>query len=359
MGGLLLTGSSSAAIGSTKRSGVPTLVLPVVPPSELVDLLADQAFTGSGDITTAGLATAGTGLVGVIGSGAITLAGLNTAGTGLVGVLGSGSIVTAGLNTAGTGKVGVLGAGTVQTAGLATAGLGSVANNIGAGTIQTSGLNTAGSGSLTFSGSGAVAQAGLNTAGAGNVIAPVTGSGAVAQAGLNTAGAGNVVPPITGSGAMTVGGLRTAGTQGAGIDPYAWFPGDPGPGPPTQPGRRIRRNAELTEEEEERRRRRRKHRHPLRIPKALRALEPLAFPPPLDVLPLPEALGVPDLAPVQLIDPAALRRPVDPAVDAAVMEPIEPEAEGAHWTSYAHLPYTAQDEVEDLEAVLAAVLRRG
>lgn len=146
------------------------------------------------------------------------------------------------------------------------------------------------------------------------------------------------------------------GAPVAPFDPYAWFPGDPGPQPPTKPGR-VRRNAELTEEEEEKRRKRkRRHRHPLRIPAAL--LEAVEFPPPLEVPALAEPVPIPELAPFTPINPEDVRSPIDQVVAPLAMAP-PPEPQGAHWTEYQHIPYAMEEENEELQAILAAVLRRG
>lgn len=132
---------------------------------------------------------------------------------------------------------------------------------------------------------------------------------------------------------------------GVPFDVYAWFPGDPGPGPPTRPGRRYEEYAQ------DRPRKRRKG--PLRIPvAAARHLEEV--PGALPLLPFPLTWPRP------LADLAALGPLPAPQRSAAAVPdvyPVPPGA-GADWTAYAHLPIDPAEEEEELAILLHLGRRR-
>jgi hypothetical protein len=122
------------------------------------------------------------------------------------------------------------------------------------------------------------------------------------------------------------------------FDPWAPFPGDR-PFPP----------------KEKKAGKKRRHRHPLRIPRALRPL--VELPGPL-IPPLPlEVPAGPELVPPPWVEaPAGPEAPVEaPAMAQRELPAKELEV---HWTEYAHLPYTAEEELEDLYLILGATLKR-
>lgn len=136
-------------------------------------------------------------------------------------------------------------------------------------------------------------------------------------------------------------------TGGTVLDP--WFPG---PGGQAEVVWRLHRPGERKTGK------RKKHRHPMRVPRALRVVEVIEFPPPLQLPPLQEPLPPPEPQPFIGIRPEDVRPPLEPMAGEAAPMVAEMEEQPAHWSEYAHLPYTAEDENEELQAILAAVLRR-
>lgn len=306
---------------------------------------ASDPTSVSAAITTGGLNTSGAGKTGAIGSGAVTVGGLVTVGAGKTGAIGSGAVTVGGLVTSGTGSQVFSGTGAITPAGLNTSGQGK-AGALGSGAITIGGVASSGAGSITFSGSGTVTTAGLGLSGSGSVEgAGVSGAGAITTGGLAVSGSGTVTPPPTGSGAITTAGLSLGGTGTVSgvdqpIDP--WFPG---------------RGEQITwQPRQPAKKKGKKHRHPMRIPRALRPVElpPVEFPPPLIIPPVPEApapLGQP-FSPFDLP-----QRPISPLhPQGEIAAPAPPEPTGAHWSQYADQPYTCRDELEDMEIILAAVV---
>jgi hypothetical protein len=368
-------GDPSATADFAATSGLTTDLVPwwrhdPLGATELV--FQTPGATGTGDIDTAGVSSTGAGKAGAIGSGTAQQAGLSTTAAGKAGAIGSGSITPAGLSSAGAGALSISGTGTITVAGLDTDGTGTAggppvepegagalttsglsvagqgkAGAIGAGAIAVGGVGTAGAGAQVFSGVGAVTVGGLVTAGAGKTGS--IGSGAVSPAGLSTAGTGTVTGgPTAGAGSLGIAGLTMAGTGTVTAPPSVtpidpWFPG---------------RGEQITwQQRPPAKKKRVRHRHPLRIPRALRQTElpPVEFPPPLIIPPL----ELPQLEPFQPRSPFDLPqgRPPLPVPAEAVAPPTPAEPEGAHWSEYADQPYTCRDEIEDMELILAAVVQ--
>ena len=164
------------------------------------------------------------------------------------------------------------------------------------------------------------------------------GSGSLTLAGL----AAIIRTPLTvnpATGQLTVNGFAvtiTGAIQGAMADPYAWFPGDD-----LVPGRRYEEYAEEPPAAAPK-----KHRHPLRIPRALR-------PPIIPDVPIVPPELPPPAAPTVTPPPPAPPAPAPVQAEASPVAPPEPE--GAHWSAYQNIPYTRADEVEELELLLAIV----